>query len=969
MSRWDDDIPEAFRRFMEEAAREYRGDREEEPPRPPRDASPMEPFWTRRWFWLLVLAVVLISSFGWIINTYTEWLWFDAVGYRNVWLRQLGASVATFVIFFVVAALVLLLNWRLARRLSQRPTGVQFLTLPGISWLLAAIALFLAFILGQAAASRWETFLRYFFQVPYGLSDPIFGHDISFYLFTLPVLRIVHGWLSPLLIITLIGIAVLYVGNNLALLRTGNWRSGTLPAGLRRQGAMLLALVALLWGAGYWLNTYDLLFSARGVVFGAGYTDIAASLPVLRIQIGVMVLVAGALLYFAWRPDARPVLATLALWLLVSVVGAGLYPALLQRYAVEPNELAREAPYIAHNIAYTRAAFGLSDVQEFLLSPDQAITAADLDANEAALKNIRLWDYRPLLDSYAQLQELRPYYTFNDVDVDRYMIEGELRQVMLSAREMDKDELENRTWVNQRLEFTHGYGIVMNPVDRVTPAGRPFFYIQDLPPRSNVDLEVTRPEIYYGELTTDNVYVASGLLEFDYPTSNGNIYSSYEGEGGVPISSFLRRLAFALRFGETNLVLSEYITPETRAMYHRRVQERVAQIAPFLWQDQDPYLVVADGRLVWMLDTYTLSTNFPYSTPSQVGSRTVPTRINYIRNAVKVTVDAYDGTVNFYMVDPDDPIIQSYANAFPGLFKPFAEMPETLQAHVRYPEDFFHIQTHQYLTYHIDNVQVFYNQEDLWAIPQELYFEGEQVPVEPYYVIFPLPGQTEPEFLLIRPYTPAGRDNMVAWIAARNQPEIYGELQVYELPRQELVFGPIQVESRINQDPAISQQFSLWDQAGSRVIRGNLLVIPLGNSFLYVEPIYLQSQTSALPELRRVIVASGEVVVMRPTLAEALAALVADAPAVAELDLTGVDPVFTTPAAEPVAGGTTIEELIASANGHYQAAQAALQAGDWAAYGRAQEALGRDLEQLQAATGALVPVVTPEAETEPATEP
>jgi uncharacterized protein len=964
MSRWDDDIPDAFRRFMEEATRE-RGDREEEPPRPPRSAHPVEPFWTRRWFWLLVLAVILLSSFGWLVNTYTEWMWFDAVGYRNVWLRQWGASVATFVLFFVVAAVFLLLNWRLARRQALRATGLQLMTLPGISWLLAGIALFLAFVLGQAAASRWETFLRYFYQVPYGLADPIFGHDISFYLFTLPVLRIVHGWLSPLVIITLLGIGVIYLGNNLALLRTGNLRWGALPPGLRRQGAVLLAILALLWGAGHWLSTYDLLYSPRGVVFGAGYTDVAASLPVLRIQIVLMVLVAGALLFLLWRPNPRPVLIAMAVWLLVSVLGAGVYPAVLQRYAVEPNELARETPYIEHNIAYTRAAFGLSDVREALLTPEQAITTADLEANEAALKNIRLWDYRPLLDSYAQLQELRPYYTFNDVDVDRYLIDGELRQVMLSAREMDKEELENRTWVNQRLEFTHGYGIVMNPVDRVTSSGRPFFYIQDLPPRSVVDLEVTRPEIYYGELTDDNVYVASGLQEFDYPTSDGNVYSTYEGQGGVPISSFIRRLAFALRFGESNLILSEYITPETRAMFHRRIQDRVAQIAPFLWQDQDPYIVVADGRLVWMMDTYTLSNSFPYSTPSQVGSSTVPTGINYIRNAVKVTIDAYDGDINFYVVDPDDPIIQSYDRAFPGLFQPFSAMPETLQAHVRYPEDLFHIQTHQYLTYHIDNVQIFYNQEDLWAIPQELYSEGQQVEVEPYYVIFPLPGETEPEFLLIRPFTPAGRNNMVAWIAARNRPDIYGELQVYELPRQELVFGPIQVEGRINQDPAISQQFSLWDQAGSRVIRGNLLVIPLGNSFLYVEPIYLQSQTSALPELRRVIVASGEQVVMRPTLAEALTALVSDAPAVAELDLSGVSPVFTTPDAAAPTGGTTVEELIATANAHYQAAQAALQAGDWTAYGREQDALGRTLEQLQALTGALVPG----AEAEPTAEP
>lgn len=965
MSRWDDEIPEAFRRFMEEASRESRRRREEEPPPPPRNISPVQPPWGRRWFWLAVLVLLVLAGFGWAVNTYTEWLWFGAAGYRDVWLRQWGASIVTFVVFFVVAALFLALNWRLARRLLSRPGSTLPATMRATNWLITAAALFLAFIMAQVAAGRWEMFLRYFYQAPYGLDDPLFANDVSFYLFTLPVFRFVQSWLVPLVLLTFLGIAVTYAISNLALLRRGAWRWSAVPAGLRRHGALLLALLALLWAAGTWLDTYDLLLAPGGLVFGAGYTDVVATLPVLRVQAVALVLVAAAFIFYAWRPNPRPLFVAVGLWLAISLLGGGLYPALLQRYAVEPNELARESPYLAYNIAYTREAYGLGAIEEFMFDPDDTVSEADLEASDAALQNIRLWDYRPLLDSYAQLQELRPYYTFNDVDVDRYLVEGMTRQVMLSAREMDKEELENRTWVNQRLEFTHGYGIVMNPVDQVTTQGRPFFYIQDLPPQSVIDLEVTRPEIYYGELTDDQVYVASGLPEFDYPRSEQNVYSSYAGEGGVPLGGGLNRLAFALRFADLNLLLSEYITPDTRVMLHRRVQDRVAEIAPFLWQDQDPYLVVADGRLVWMLDTYTLSDGFPYSQPSTVGSQTVPSGINYMRNAAKVTVDAYDGTVNFYLVAEDDPIVQSYANAFPGLFKPFSEMPETLQAHVRYPEDLFHIQTSQYLTYHVDNVQVFYNQEDLWAIPQEIYLGDQPQPVEPYYVIFPLPGQTEPEFLLIQPYTPAGRNNMVAWIAARNDPANYGELQVYELPRQELIFGPIQVEGRINQDPAISQQFTLWDQAGSRVLRGNLLVIPIGDSFLYVEPIYLQSETSALPELRRVIVASGETVVMRPTLAEALAALVSEAPAVVELDLTGV-----APEAEPGSEGApapagTVEELIAAANAHFEAAEAAQRAGDWATYGQEQAALGQVLQQLQVLTGALAPEPTPEATAEP----
>lgn len=963
MSRWDDEIPEAFRRFMEEASRESRRGREEEPPPPPRNISPIEPLWGRRWFWLAVLILVVLAGFGWAVNTYTEWLWFGSVGYRNVWLRQWGASIATFLVFFVVAALFLTLNWRLARRLLWRPGSTLPATQRGVSWLMTGIALFLAFVLAEVAAARWEMFLRYFYQVPYGLDDPLFANDVSFYLFTLPVLRFVQGWLVPLVLLTLLGIGLAFAAANVTGLRRGMWRWSSLPVGIRTQGALLLALLALLWAAGDWLNTYDLLFAPGGLVFGAGYTDVRATLPVLRIQAVALVLVAASFVFYAWRPNPRPLFGAVILWLAVATVGGILYPALLQRYAVEPNELARESPYLAHNIAFTREAFGLGAIEEFMLEPDPTVTEDELENNEAALRNIRLWDHRPLLDSYAQLQELRPYYTFFDVDIDRYVIEGETRQVMLSAREMDKEELENRTWVNQRLEFTHGYGIVMNPVDQVTAEGRPFFYIRDLPPQSQVELEVTRPEIYYGELTDDQVYVASGLPEFDYPRSEQNVYSSYAGEGGVSLGSYLNRLAFALRFADLNLMLSEYITPETRVMLHRQIQERVAQIAPFLRQDHDPYLVVADGRLVWVLDTYTVSDNFPYSQPSTVGSDTVPAGINYIRNAAKVTVDAYDGTVNLYLVAEDDPIVQSYANAFPGLFKPFSEMPENLQGHVRYPENLFQIQTNQYLTYHVDNVQVFYNQEDLWAIPEEIYLEGQPQRVEPYYVIFPLPGQTEPEFLLIQPYTPAGRNNMVAWLAARNDPAFYGQLQAYELPRQELILGPIQVEGRINQDPAISQQFTLWDRSGSRVLRGNLLVIPIGDSFLYVKPIYLQSDTSAMPELRRVIVASGDQVVMRPTLEEALTALVSEAPVVEELDLTGV-----TPGGEPPAEGAptgTVEELIAAANAHFEAAQAAQRAGDWATYGQEQEALGRVLQQLQLLTGAVVPEPTPEATTEP----
>lgn len=984
MSRFDDDIPEAFRRAMEEAG--WRGDQGDRSP-PPGDARPTTPWWINRWLWLGLLVILLFASLNFVVTTYTEWLWFTELSYEDVWLTQWGARVITFLAFFLIAAVVLLLNWHLARRRALRPAaGVQMLNLPGVGWLISGIALFLAFILAQAAAARWSTFLRYLYRVPHGVDDPIFGLDTSFYLFELPAYRFIHGWLMPLLVITLLGAAAIYIINNLPRLQGRGLELRSLPVEMRSHSAVLLAFFLLLWAAGYWLDGYDLLFSPQGVVFGAGYTDVNAALPVLRVQMVLMALVALAVAYIAIRPDLRPAAVALGLWLVATIGLAGLYPSLLQRYAVEPNELAREAPYIANNIEFTRRGYDLHDINTEGFTAGAALTEQDLEDNDLALRNIRLWDYRPLLTTYRQLQELRLYYRFNDVDIDRYEIDGESRQVMLAARELDKSGLPSPTWVNQRLEYTHGYGLVMNPVDGISSEGRPTFYVQDLPPQSTVGIDIERPELYYGELTDDVVYANSNLEEFSYPAGDDNVYVSYQGSGGVPISSSLRRLAFALRFAETNLILSDYITPETRAMFHRRIQERVNQIAPFLVQDADPYIVTVDGRLVWMLDTYTISGDFPYSQPyvpppamndSTVANMNVPPGINYIRNSVKVTVDAYDGSVNFYVFDPDDPIIQTYQRIFPDMFKPMSDMPDSLARHVRYPVDLFLIQAHQFLSYHMTDVQVFYNQEDLWQIPNEIFDDATQ-PIEPYYITFPLPGREEAEFLLIQPYVPSNRNNMVAWIAARSDPPNYGEVYAFELPRQELVFGPIQIEGRIDQEPDISEQFALWNQMGSRVIRGNLIVVPINENFLYVEPVYLQSSTSALPELKRVIAVSGENVVMRETLPEALEALIEDAPAVDEIVLeppvTGEDgepvdeapeeppeEVAEDPQGEPTATTTappadaSIEEVIRSANQHFEAAEAAQRQGDWTTYGRELQALQSDLQQLMELTGGELP--------------
>ncbi len=960
------DIPEAFRRAFEEdeGGRKGPGGDDGGDSGDGRRSGP--PWWTNRWFWVSLLILIFILSFNWIVTTYTEWLWLSALDYQDVWLTQWGIRLAAFGGFFVIGTVIILINWRVAfnnARKSQSISRLQILSLPGISWLLTGTGLFLSFVFASAAGTQWERFLLFFNRQPYGLNDPVFNQDVSFYLFEFPIYRFLQGWLLPLLIITLLGVVGLYVVDNWVVVQRGRWPWPTdqMPA-FRRQVAILGTFIFLLMAAGSVMDVFSLLYSPRGVAFGASYTDLNASLPALCIQIGLMVLVALATAFNIFRQSIRLPLVAGVLWLITAVVGGNIYPALLQRYAVEPNEISRERPYIEHNIAFTRTAFGLDDIEVRQFGDVTELTNEDLAQNDDTLQNVRVWDYRPLQQTYSQLQALRPYYQFSSIDIDRIEVDGEIRQIMLAARELNKEELPNRTWVNEKLEFTHGYGVVMNPVDQVTADGRPDFFVKDLPPVSSIDLEINRPEIYYGEIIDDVVFVNSGLEEFDYPSGSDNAYSQYTGEGGVVLNSFLRRLAFAIRFGETNLLLSEFITPETQVLLHRQIRERVQEITPFLILDSDPYITVADGRLVWMLDAYTLSGDFPYSTPiiKQFGNR--EHRFNYIRNSVKITIDAYDGTVLYYLIDEEDPIIMAYSEAFPGLFRPFSEMPEALQAHVRYPEDLFTVQTRQYLSYHMTDVQVFYNQEDLWEIAQELFENGEKQPIEPYYVVFNLPDEEESEYLLIEPYTPANRDNMVAWLAARNDPPHYGELVAYELPKQELVFGPLQVEARIDQNSEISAQLSLWDQRGSRVIRGNLLVLPMNSSFLYVEPIYLQANTSELPELTRIIVASGERLVMRETLEEALVALIEGAPIVDSIvaeppvtetgeegEETGETAVDPTPI--PSTSDATVEELIASANAHFEAAEAAQRNGDWATYGREIEALERDLALLLELTG------------------
>ncbi len=971
MSKEDYEIPEVFRRAMEDAGWQTSGgDPGQQGPRRPLP-QPDQPSSFNRWLILIALLLLGLFSIGSLATFYTDFLWFEHLGFQEIFSRQLTTRVIIFAIAFAIAALILLGNWIVARRSAiadTPPDTPQVLRSSLARWTIIIAGVVMALLFAGAAAGQWDPFLRYIYRVPFDIVDPIFNRDIGFYMFELPIYEFIQGWLLSILFVTLLGLVPIYAINNLSDIQRGAWRPFSSPA-LRRHLLLVGAVFLIVWGVGYFFDIYRLLYSPRGVAFGASYTDMTASLWLLRIQLVLVLLTAAVMLLNIFRPSLRLLAITGGAWVITTLLLSSLLPAFLQRYVVEPNELTLEEPYIINNIEFTRQAFKLDEIQTEVFGEVADLSVDNLLENEESLRNIRLWDYRPLQQTYQQLQALRPYYEFGEVDIDRYTIDGEQRQVMLSARELNKDRLPAPSWVNRNLEFTHGYGIVMNPVNEVTPEGQPDFFIKDLPPQSNIELEVTQPEIYFGELTNDAVYVSSGREEFSYPSGDENVYTTYQGTGGVLLDSFLKRVAFAIRQSDANVLLTSDINDQTRIQFKRQIQERIRTLTPFLELDGDPYIVVHEGKLVWIQDAYTYSNDYPYSTPINVTVRpsvasTTPASanlpqpmrsVNYIRNAAKITIDAYNGDVNYYIADADDPIIQTYTGVYPDVFQPLEAMPAGLREHLRYPVDLFWVQARQYLTYHMEDVRVFYNKEDLWQIPNEIFDTVEQT-IEPYFVTLALPGASDLEYLLVMPFTPATRNNMIGWMAARNDGENYGELIVYELPKQELVFGPMQIEGRIDQDPAISQQFSLWDQRGSRVIRGNLLVLPMNDSFLYIEPIYLLSDTNALPELRRVIAASNKGIAMEETLGEAIAALALTTVVDSEIETTDDGAEVTAPddgtaavpqpTPVPSALDATVEELVTSANERFEAAQEAQRNGDWTAYGQELEALQRDLEQL-----------------------
>lgn len=875
---------------------------------------------------LIALVVVVLRP---LAVFYTELLWYASEGrlavFATVWKAALRVGLLAGVLFFAAVYL----NLRLARGENWVTWANVIQMVPRSDRVLRRLALLAGLVAGVLAgtafATQWPAVESFLAQVPFGLTDPVFGRDVGWYVFALPFYRLVHSALNAATWLGALVAAAAYIAGG----AIGLTQSGVKVSHRARRHLLLLLGLLLTWKAwGYYLARFGLLLSPRGITFGAGYTDVHVSLPAYSVLTALALVAAFSALIAAWRRSYTLAGGAVVLLLIGSFMGGWLAPGVVQRLIVTPNEIARETPYIVHNIALTNFGFGLGRITERPFAVEDGLTSADLARNQGTLNNVRIWDWRALRQTYSQLQEIRPYYHFHDVDIDRYVIDGTYRQVMIAARELNQAKLpaDAHNWVNLRLKFTHGYGAVMSPSNAVATDGRPLFFLRDIPPRSASGLTVQRPELYFGEVASQYVIVKTAEQEFDYPAGDANVYSTYQGSGGFAVGGFLRKLVIAFRLGTYEMLFATEIRPESVVLMHRNITDRAKKVAPFLVYDEDPYIVVNEGRLWWIQDAYTVSSGLPYSQPTRAGH-------NYIRNSVKVVTDAYNGTQEFYMFDEADPVIQTYSRIFPGLFKPQAEFPAGLLAHVRYPVDLFNQQIEKYNVYHMRDPVVFFNKEDVWAVPREN-FGGSAVPVEPYYAIMRLPDGDREEFVLMQPLTPRGKDNMIAWVAARSDAPHYGTLVAYLFPKQELVLGPMQVEARIDQNPEISAQLTLWGTGGSSALRGNLLVIPIERSLLYVEPLYLQASGNNLPELKRVIAAYGDRVVMEETLEKAIAAA---------LGMDGRRPGPVTPG-QPQPGDSP--ELIATARALWVEAQSALRRGDWAAYGRAQEELGRILEQL-----------------------
>jgi uncharacterized membrane protein (UPF0182 family) len=898
--------------------------------------------------WIVGAAFLLLGFIPTLIRFATDWWWFREIGFQAVYRTELTTKALLFLAGAVVAYLLIALNARYATHgLSTSPVLWKVSPdLPpvdigkSLSRLVTPVAAVVAFLFGISASAMWMTILQVAHRSNFGVVDPIFGREIGYYVFTLPAIASVMGMARGLVIFTLLVSLVLHALRGRVTLPPQ--RLG-LRAPADRHVAILLVTFFVLTAIQIWLvRLPELLYSSGATLIGASYTDLHANLPALHIIAITAVIGAALVIYGMLR--GKIVWFTFISFLsyvIVSIVVGGLFPWGIQRFVVAPTELTRETPQLVNHIRATRAAWGLDSVTTQGLTGDASLTLADIRANGPTVENVRLWDRDPLLQTFGQLQEIRTYYDFVSVDDDRYMINGRYRQVLLSPRELNSQSLPTRNFVNQHLTFTHGMGLTLGPVNEVTAEGLPVLYIKDLPPASTVSLKVTRPQIYFGELTEDHVFVNTKQNEFDFPSGDDVSYSRYKGTGGVRVGSVLKRAMFAVRFGALNILLSGDIGPDSRILYNRNVSSRARTALPFLTFDEDPYLIVADnGELKWMLDGYTSTTRYPYSQRLSDGT-------SYMRNTFKVVIDAYDGSLRVYVVDPRDPLGQTYGKIFPGLFQPLSAMPADLRAHMRYPTDLFEIQTQLYATYHMNAPETFYHREDQWQIPS-IGDKAEGQNRFMRHIVMKVPGETNAEYIYMAPFTPRGKDNLASWMIARNDGEKYGRLEVFRFPKQSLVYGPRQIMSRINQDTDISRELTLWDQRGSQVIRGELLVIPIEEALIYVQPIYLRSEGGRIPELKRVVVAYQNRVVMRETLEAGLTVLFGgNVPRSAD-SVVSTKPDSTRVAGAPANVPPTAPsaDLLREARSHYDRAIAAQRSGDWALYGREIEALGDVLRRI-----------------------
>lgn len=897
------------------------------------------------WTALMILLFVLAMGLAFAVDMYFDFLWFKELGKTPIFTTSLyakgviGSGVLCVVFLFFYLNLMFAEN---APGLIQigipTPTGqITAYTFPRdfLRRLLGMASGVLGLFFAARSAENWEIIWQWMNRVEFGTVDPIFSKDISFYFFVLPVMEELVR--VGLLMCVLTGVAslVLYYFKGVLSFKPSSGRG---PQGRIRTHVSLLAFVFFLFlAADAWLDRFQILFANHGPMYGATYSDLHARLPLLGFLAICSAVGAALLLFNAFARNNRAAVVCILVYG-AALAATNIYPALLQKFVVAPNELGKEAPQIQHNIDATLRAYKLDSVQDRDLSGDKALTPDDIKANAATIHSIRLWDHQPLLDAFSQIQEIRTYYDFVSVDNDRYLINGEHQQIMLSARELNGANLPERNWINEHLSYTHGYGLTLGPVNRVTSEGLPVLMVQDIPPRTTDPVfRIDRPEIYFGEQTKGYVAVKTGAKEFDYPAGEENVYTSYQGTGGVPVESFLRKLLFAVYFKDPNVVLSPLVKAESRFLYFRDIKTRLNRVAPFLMLDQDPYLVIHDGRLFWIQDAYTSGWRYPYSTPVRgIG--------NYMRNSVKMILDAYNGTVDLYVTDPEDPLIRVYQRIFPGVFRPDSDIPSGLRSHLRYPEDIFKVQTSIYSVYHMTHPQTFYNKEDLWEIPA-LGATGNESIMSPYYTIMRLPQEQQEEFILMLPFTPGRKDNLSAWMVARSDGERYGQLVVYRFPKKKLVYGPKQIAARINQDAEISKLLSLWDQRGSQVIQGTLLVIPVEEALLYIRPLYLRAESGKIPELKRVIVAYENKIAMEETLEGSLARIFQfDVP---QASVPGISQAAVATGKNQPAQPFETKDLARQAREAYDRAINAQKQGDWAKYGEEIRRLGSILEEMK----------------------